>query len=57
MPYQPGRTGVVLSHTMALRVIDKGADTWGLGRWARTRLQGKAQAVIILSAYRPCIPS
>ena len=42
---------------MALRVIDKGADTWGLGRWARTRLQGKAQAVIILSAYRPCIPS
>ena len=54
LPYQPGGTGVILSHTMAPRVIGQGADIRGLGRWARTRLQGKTQAVTVLSAYRPC---
>ena len=50
-------TGVVLSYTMVPRVIDKGVDTRGLGRWIWTKLQGKEQAVTILSAYRPCKPS
>ena len=42
---------------MAPRMIGQGADIRGLGRWAWTRLQGKAQAVTVLSAYRPCKPS
>ena len=33
MPYQPGGIRVVLSHTMAPRVIGKGADTRWRGRW------------------------
>ena len=57
IPYQPGGTGVVLSHTMEPRVIGKVDDTWGLGRWVWTRLQGKEHTVIILSAYWPCKPS
>ena len=47
----------MLSYTMAPRVIDNGVDTRGLGRCIWTRLQGKEQAVTILSAYRPCKPS
>ena len=57
IPYQSRGTGIILSYTMAPWVIGKGADTRGLGRWAWTRLQGKAQTVTILSAYRPCKPS
>ena len=57
LSYQSGGIGVVLSHIMAPRVIGKGADIRGLGRWVWTRLQGKAQAVTTISAYRPCKPS
>ena len=53
--YQPWGTCVVLSHTMVPRVIGKCTDTRGLGCWAWTSLQGKEQAVAILSAYRPCV--
>ena len=42
---------------MAPRVIGKGAIIRGLGRWTWTRLQGKTQAVTVLSAYRPYKPS
>ena len=47
----------ILSHTMTSRMIGKGADIRGLGRWAWTGLQGKTQAVTVLSVYRPCKPS
>ena len=57
MPYQPGRIWVVLSHTMAPQVIGKGTDTRGLGRWDWKILQGKKQAVAILTVYLPCKPS
>ena len=53
LPYQPGGTGLILSHTMVPRMIGKGADIRGLGRWSWTRLQGKTKAVTVLSAYRP----
>lgn len=38
MSYHPGGTGVVLSYTIASRVISIGNDKRGLGRWAWTRL-------------------
>ena len=57
VPYQPGGVGVILTNTLSPRVIGKGTDPTGLGRWAWTRLRGKERAVTMLSAYRPCKPS
>ena len=57
VPYQPGGVGVILTNTLSPRVIGKGKDSTGLGRWTWTRLRGKERAVTMLSAYRPCKPS
>ena len=57
MPYQPGGTGIVLLYTMTPRVIDKGADSRGIGHWGWSRLQGKEQAVATMIVYHPCKPS
>ena len=57
VPYQPGGVGVLLTNTLSPRVIGKGKDPTGLGRWTWTRLRGKERAVTMISAYRPCKPS
>ena len=41
VPYQPGGVGVILTNTLSPRVIGKGKDPTGLGRWTWTRLHGK----------------
>ena len=56
-PYQPRRTGVVLSQTIAPRFIGIGIDTSGLERWTWTRLRGRDRAITIILAFRPCKPS
>ena len=48
---------MILTNTMSPRVIGKGKDPTGLGRWTWTRLRGKDRAVTMISAYRSCKPS
>ena len=48
---------MLLTNTLSPRVIGKGKDSTGLGRWTWTRLRGKERAVTMISAYRPCKPS
>ena len=48
---------MILTNTLSPRVIGKGKDPTGLGRWTWTRLRGKERAVTMISAYRPCKPS
>ena len=52
---QYGGTGVVALQEAQPRVVEKGTDATGLGRWTWMRLQGRHnQFVRVISAYRPC---
>ena len=46
--------GVILSQTMAPRVIGTGKDTNGLGQLAWAKLRGKNRTITTISSYRPC---
>ena len=48
---------MILTNTMSPRVIGKGKDPTGLGRWTWTKLHGKDRVVTMISTYRPCKPS
>jgi hypothetical protein len=37
------------------RVTSQGQDPKGLGRWSYMRLASKKSAMIIATAYRPCV--
>ena len=52
--YQYGGTGVMAIEKMANKVIKKGQDTAGLGRWSWVLVEGKEnKKVRIVSVYRP----
>ena len=54
-PYLPGGTGMIALHEAQPRVVEKGVDDSGLGRWTWMRIQGKhGHFTRVLSAYRPC---
>ena len=56
-PFQPGGTMVHSINKSAHRVIEKGRDTTGLGRWSWIRYRGKHDVILqVISAYRPCVP-
>ena len=52
--YQYGGTGVMATERMTCKVIKKGKDTTGLGRWVWVLIEGKERKKLrIVSAYRP----
>ena len=56
--FQPGGTMTLSIGKASHRVVDKGQDPTGLGRWSWTRYRGTENiATRIITAYRPCLPS
>jgi hypothetical protein len=52
--YQPGGTATIICSHRTSRVIQKGEDPWGLGRWSFITLKGKENSKItIVTAYSP----
>lgn len=54
--YQPGGTATIICDNWTSRVISKGEDSSGLGRWSYIILKGKGTTkVAIITAYNVCI--
>ena len=54
-PIQYGGVGIVATAEARHRIIERGKDTSGTGRWAWMRMEGKeGHHVRFISAYRPC---
>ncbi len=52
--YQPGGTATITCDNWVSRLVDRGADPMGLGRWSFVTLRGKGVAKItIITAYNP----
>ena len=55
---QFGRVALLSMNKAAHRVIEKGSDTSGLGRWCWMRYCGKVSNTLrVISAYRPNAPN
>ena len=53
--HMPGGTGIIALEEAQPRVVDKGVDDSGLGRWTWMRFQGRdGHFTRMISAYRPC---
>jgi hypothetical protein len=53
--YQPGGTLAIVCNKWTSRVVEKGTDPFGLGRWTYIGLRGKNNThSLIVSAYRVC---
>ena len=51
----PGGTGLTCINEVACRVVAKGRDPTGLGRWVWLQLKGRNDKILrIVSFYRPC---
>jgi hypothetical protein len=51
-PYQPGGTATIITNPWASRLIGKGTDPLGLGRWSYCVLRGKhTKKIFIITAY------
>ena len=54
--FQPGGTGVISTNSYAHRVMEKGKDSSGLGRWSYTKYRGKdGMNLVVISVYRPVV--
>jgi len=55
---QPGGTAQILTSNWTSRVIDKGIDPFGLGRWSFFTMRGARNKLItLITAYRVCSQS
>ena len=53
--YQPGGTLTTICNNWTSRILEKGSDPYGLGRWSFFILQGKGTVKIaIITAYQVC---
>ncbi len=53
--YQPGGTLTMICENWASRIIEKGSDPFGLGRWSYFVLQRKGDVrIAIITAYQVC---
>ena len=51
--FKPGGSLIYTKGHMVGRIIDKGTDPWGYGRWSFMRYQGKLNtSLLVISAYR-----
>lgn len=52
---QPGGTLTVVTNNWTSRIIDRGADPYGLGRWTYVTMRGKdGIKITLVTAYRIC---
>ncbi len=55
---QPGGTLQIITNNWVSRILEKGTDPYGLGRWTYTIMRGAHnRKVVIITAYRVCIQS
>jgi hypothetical protein len=55
---QPGGTLQIITNNWTSRILEKGTDPFGLGRWTYTIMRGAHnKKVVIITAYRVCIQS
>lgn len=55
---QPGGTLTLLTNNWTSRVIERGSDPYGMGRWSYTILRGKeGKRILLVTAYRVCTQS
>jgi hypothetical protein len=53
--YQPGGTSLTICNNWTSRILDRGPDPYGLGRWSYFILQGKGSVkTAIITAYQVC---
>jgi ribonuclease HI len=53
--YQPGGTVTMVVNRWTSRVVDKGSDPFGLGRWTYITLRGKGdKKLTVVTGYRVC---
>ena len=51
--YQPGRTAIISTNKISLRITDSGVDSQGMGRWSYITINGRnKKKLTIISAYR-----
>jgi hypothetical protein len=56
--HQPGGTLTFLANNWTSRIIDKGSDPFGLGRWSYVTLRGSGEKrITLVTAYRVCVQS
>jgi hypothetical protein len=53
--YKPGGTMTTIKGKWQSRVTSQGQDPRGLGRWSYMRIASKKSAMIIATAYQPCV--
>jgi len=52
---QPGGTATMLCNHWTSRVVEKGADPFGLGRWSYIVIRGQGGIkILLITAYRVC---
>ena len=50
---KPGGALLYCTEDMTIRLIDKGTDCWGMGRWAYHQYQGRGgQSLLVIAGYR-----
>ena len=50
---KPGGSLIYSTGGIVGRIVDRGSDPWGYGRWTYTKYQGKAgQSLLLIGAYR-----
>jgi len=55
---QPGGTATVITNNWTSRILEKGMDPFGLGRWSYFILRGESGIkVLLITAYRVCVQS
>ncbi len=53
--YPPGGTLTTICNNWTSRILEKGADPYGLGRWSCFILQGKGTVkIVLITAYQVC---
>lgn len=53
---QPGGTATIITNNWTSRIVEKGMDPFGLGRWSYTILRGKSGVkILIITAYQVCL--
>jgi hypothetical protein len=55
LQYQPGGTLTLLTDNWSARIIEKGQDPFGMGRWSYATMKGQGSVnITIVTAYRVC---
>jgi hypothetical protein len=52
--YKPGGTATTIVGKWQARILEKGSDTSGLGRWSFVIISSNKKKLAVITAYKPC---